>query len=90
MPIEEVVLEPGDNISLGCKRLKREEFWYKELCTVFPYGLNDSVKGVGNVSKKWIRNWWCTHCLIGQKGSFERESRREKGGEEWLRMLSMK
>ena len=31
MPIEEVVLEPGDNISMGCKRLKREEFWYKEL-----------------------------------------------------------
>ena len=40
--------------------------------------------------KKWIRNWWCTDCLIGQKGSFERESCREKGGEEWLRMLSMK
>jgi len=36
MPIEEVVLEPGDNISLGCKRLKREEFWYRELCTVNP------------------------------------------------------
>ena len=25
--------------------------WYRELCTIYPYGLNDNVKGVGNVSK---------------------------------------
>ena len=51
MPIEEVVSEPDDGITLGCKRLQREEFWYRELCTIYPYGLNDNVKGVGNVSK---------------------------------------
>jgi len=28
------------------------EFGCRELWTVYPYGLNDSVKGVGNVSKK--------------------------------------
>ena len=50
MPIEEVVAKPSDGVTLACKRLQREEFWYRELCTVFPYGLNDSVKGVGNVS----------------------------------------
>ena len=49
MPIEEVVLEPGDSMTLPNKRLQREEFWYRELCTVYPYGLNDNVKGVGNV-----------------------------------------
>ena len=52
MPIEEVVLEPIDVISLPSKRLQREEYWYRELCTVYPYGLNDNVKGVGNVSSR--------------------------------------
>ena len=50
MPIEEVVLKPSDVISLTSKRLQREEYWYRELCTVYPYGLNNNVKGVGNVS----------------------------------------
>ena len=40
MPIEEVVSEPGDSITLGCKRLQREEFWYRELCNIYPYGWN--------------------------------------------------
>ena len=52
MPIEEVVSEPNDTISLACKRLKREEFWYCELCTTYPYGLSDNVTGFGNVSSK--------------------------------------
>ena len=52
MPIEEVVLESNDVISLPSKRLQREEYWYRELCTVYPYGLNNSVKGVGNVSSR--------------------------------------
>ena len=43
MPIEEVVLEPSDVISLPSKRLQREEYWYRELCTIHPYGLNDNV-----------------------------------------------
>ena len=34
------------------KRLHREEYWYRELCTVYPYGLNDNVKGVGNMSSR--------------------------------------
>ena len=52
MPIEEVVLEPIDVISLPNKRLQREEYWNWELCTVYPYGLNDNVKHVGNVSSR--------------------------------------
>ena len=51
MPIEEVTLEMGENITLASKRLQREEFWYKELATVYPYGLNDNVKHLSNVSK---------------------------------------
>ena len=52
MPIEEVLLEPHEGITLASKRLQREEYWYRELCTVFPYGLNDNVRGLGNVSGK--------------------------------------
>ena len=39
MPIEEVSLEEG-------------EYWYKELATIYSYGLNDNVKNLGNISKK--------------------------------------
>ena len=52
VPIEEVELTPTDKISLSAKRLEREDFWYRELCTVYPYGLNDNVRRVGNVSKQ--------------------------------------
>ena len=53
MPIEEVVLEQTDGMTLPSKRLQteREEYWYRELCSMYPYGLNDNVRGVGNVSK---------------------------------------
>ena len=46
MPIEEVFLEDGECLSLASKQ---EEYWYKELATICPYGLNDNVKKVG----KW-------------------------------------
>ena len=36
---------------MSSKRLEREAFWYRELCTIYPYGLNDNVKKFGNVSK---------------------------------------
>ena len=38
--------------ALSAKWLEREDFWYRELCTVYPYGLNDNVRRVGNVSKQ--------------------------------------
>ena len=56
MPIEEVSLEEGECLSLASKRLQREEYWYKELATVDPYGLNDNVKNLGNISKKGTEN----------------------------------
>ena len=42
MPIEKVVLNSNDNITLASKLLDREEYWIKELCTIYPYGLNDN------------------------------------------------
>ena len=67
MPIQEVVSEPSDTISLACKTLKREEFWYCELCAIYPYGLNDNVSGVGNVSSKGRHtrfNVVAHHCCV--------------------------
>ena len=55
MPIE-VSLEDGECMSLASKRLQREEYWSRELATIYPYGLNDNVKNLGNVSKKGIEN----------------------------------
>ena len=69
MPIEEVVLEPNDVISLPSKRLQREEYWYRELCTVYPYGLNDNVKGVGNVSSRTDDGFVVYELFNKQKGS---------------------
>ena len=40
MPIEEVTLTSSDNVT---QVLTREEFWYRELCSIYPYGLNDNV-----------------------------------------------
>ena len=41
---------PGDTTTIGSKLLSRVEFWYKELGSIYPYGLNDNVKQLGNVS----------------------------------------
>ena len=52
MPIEKIVHSDDNRLSLHAKRLSREEYWYKELCTIIPYGLNDNMKGVGSISRK--------------------------------------
>ena len=36
MPIEEV-LETVDNTNISSKLLKREEFWIKEISSIYPY-----------------------------------------------------
>ena len=54
MPIEEVTLSPEDKMSLSAKRLESEEFWYKELCTVYPYGLNDNVRKVSKCGPELV------------------------------------
>ena len=51
-PIEGIVVAPNEQASTYSKRLEREEFWIRELKTVYPYGLNDNIRGVGNISKQ--------------------------------------
>ena len=50
MPIEE--LPSNDRVSATSQRLEREDYWCRELCTYYPYGLNDNIRGVGNISKQ--------------------------------------
>ena len=49
-PIEKVELVDDEEVCLHSK-LYREDFWMRELETIQPYGLNDNVRSVGNVSK---------------------------------------
>ena len=51
-PIESIVVAPNEQTSTYSKRLEREEFWIRELKTAYPYGLNDNIRGVGNISKQ--------------------------------------
>ena len=55
MPIEEVQLLPNDNITLASKLLEREDYWIREMCCIYPYGLNDNVRRFGNISKQYDR-----------------------------------
>ena len=48
-----IPLQGETKIQLRKRLLEREDYWMRELCTVWPYGLNDNVSGVGNVSSKY-------------------------------------
>lgn len=38
-------VDEGEWLSVASKRL-REEYWYKELASIYSYGLNDTVKTI--------------------------------------------
>ena len=44
-PIEKIISDSS------AYRLEREDYWCRELCTLYPYGLNDNVRKFGNISK---------------------------------------
>ena len=66
MPIEE--LPSNDRVSATSQRLEREDYWCRELCTYYPYGLNDNVCGVGNISKQ--------HGLVVYSSLFNKRQRK--------------
>ena len=56
-PIEHITQSPGEteqNVTI--RRLDRERFWMLELGTMYPYGLNDRLQHVGNVSQSYVRS----------------------------------
>ena len=54
--IEGLITKQGETKKeLKQRLMDRELWWQKELGTIWPYGLNDNVKGIGNVSKKYSK-----------------------------------
>ena len=50
-PIEHITQNPGETEKdITIRRLNRERVWMLELGTMYPYGLNDRLQHVGNVS----------------------------------------
>ena len=47
----EKIEDTGSRSGFTSKRLEREDYWCRELCTYYPFGLNDNVRGFGNISK---------------------------------------
>ena len=47
--VDDICIMPIEKVASN--RLDREDFWCRELCTYYLYGLNDNIKGVGNISK---------------------------------------
>ena len=82
IPTEEVSLEEGECLSLASKWLQREEYWYKELATIYLYGLNDNVKNLGNVSKKGTENIVDGHSLTKKQENSQNDLKNRKGNTE--------
>ena len=56
-PIEHFTQSPGETEQdVTIRRLDRERFWMLELGTMYPYGLNDRLQHVGNVSHSYVRS----------------------------------
>ena len=56
-PIEHITQSPGETeLDVTIRRLDRERFWMLELGTMYPYGLNDRLQHVGNVSNSCVRS----------------------------------
>ena len=77
MPLEEVKLEEGECNTLTSKRLKREDYWYRELGTIYPYGLNDNVKRIGNISKSNNKGIVVWTLFNKQKRKFRRRPKKK-------------
>ena len=56
-PIEHITQKPGETEKdITIRRLDRERFWMLELATIYPYGLNDRLQHVGNISNPNVRS----------------------------------
>ena len=56
-PIEHITQNPGETEKdITISRLDGERFWMLELGTMYPYGLNDRLQHIGNVSHSSVRS----------------------------------
>ena len=54
MPIEEITT--SDRVSASAKWLEREDYWCRELCTFYTYGLNDKVRNISKCKDELVIN----------------------------------
>ena len=72
-PIEHITPRSGETEKdVTIRSLHREHFWMLELVAVYPYGLNDRLKHVGNVSHPNLRSG------INVLNLFNRHKRRKR------------
>ena len=72
-PIEHITPRSGETEKdVTIRSLHREHFWMLELVAVYPYGLNDRLKHVGNVSHSNLRSG------INVLNLFNRHKRRKR------------
>ena len=72
-PIEHITQRPGETEQdVTIRRLDRERFWMLELATVYPYGLNDRLQHVGNISNSSFQSG------INVFNLFNRHTRRKR------------
>ena len=56
-PIEHITQSPGETeLDVTIRRLDRERFWMLEVGTMYPYGLNDCLQHVENVSHSYVQS----------------------------------
>ena len=56
-PTEHITQSPGETEQdVTIRRLDRERFWMLELGTMYPYGLNDCLQDVENVSHSYVQS----------------------------------
>ena len=56
-PIEHITQSPGETeLDVTIRRLDHERFWMLELGTMYPYGLNDCLQHVENVSHSYVQS----------------------------------
>ena len=67
-PIEEIEQQAGEtDRHFTTRRLDREKYWMLELGTVYPYGLNNRLQNVGNVSKASFKHLYVFSLLNRRK-----------------------
>ena len=70
--ILEKIYHPTNNPSLSTPfRRKREEHWIRQLGTAAPYGCNDHIDSIGNLTSPWCRS-------VNVLNLFDRTSRRHR------------
>ena len=79
-------ITPHENETETSLRSRREEcelYWQKELGTMWPFGLNDRIKGVGNVSKNYSKIG-CSSQLVNTQARQDRSHGHRKRPNKFL------